>query len=58
MTVIINYMISQDMINEVDKDGSGVVSFPSFLGVTRMRIKLWCSREREKMLASPGIMIW
>ena len=41
MTVIINYVISQDMINEVDKDGSGVVSFPSFLGVTRMRIKLW-----------------
>ena len=35
-------VISQDMINEVDKDGSGVVSFPSFLGVTRMGIKLWC----------------
>ena len=48
MTVIINYMISQDMINEVDKDGSGVVSFPSFLGVTRMRIKLWCLGKEKK----------
>ena len=48
MTVIINYMISQDMINEVDKDGSGVVSFPSFLGVTRMRKKLWCFGKERK----------
>ena len=48
MIVIINYMISQDIINEVDKDGSGVVSFPSFLGVTRMRIKLWCLGKEKK----------
>ena len=58
MTVIINYMISQDMINEVDKDGSGVVSFPSFLGVTRMRIKFWCVGKEKKILVSLRIMIW
>ena len=57
MTVIINYMISQDMINEVDKDGSGVVSFPSFLGVTRMGIVV-VFREREKILAALRIVIW
>ena len=28
----------QDMINEVDKDGSGVVSFPSFLSVMAKKL--------------------
>ena len=28
----------QDMINEVDKDGSGVVSFPSFLNVMAKKL--------------------
>ena len=28
----------QDMINEVDKDGSGVVSFPSFLYVMAKKL--------------------
>ena len=34
--ILLNHL--QDMINEVDKDGSGVVSFPSFLYVMAKKL--------------------
>ena len=35
---MLHFKLCQDMINEVDKDGCGVVTFPSFLYVMAKKL--------------------
>lgn len=58
--ILLNHL--QDMINEVDKDGSGVVSFPSFLYVMAKKLSDEEAedeiREAFKVFDGVGSSLW
>ena len=52
--------VSQDMVNEVDKDGTGSIDFPEFLAMMAMKINEQNAEDeiREAFKVFDGVSYW